>query len=286
MDPAEQRPRALGCQGRKPVCAVYVQPQPLRCGDVCDPHEIVDDPGVRRPCSRDDCEHAPEVCFGDRLFQSFAGEASSFVGRYDEHQCVHDSCGRRDRRMRGVADDDHGAGRILRCDSLTGTPRVSSRHQRAEVRGRAARHEDPTRLGRQASEVGDPSEGLVLRERGARALQPRAGVDRRCADHEVEQNRSLGRRGGHEGQEPRVVDRDRRGRQHLSEDTQGLDPADAHGRDRLPGRGAQLVGRSGAVERRRIEPHPLERIVDDRPGDRLGALVEAVHCSRVSRSAR
>ena len=206
VDPAEQGSRALGRQGRKPVCAVDVQPQPVRCGDVCDPHEVVDDPGVRRPRCRDDREHAAEVRSGDGLFQSFTREASSFVGRCDEHRCVHDSCGRRDRRMRGVADDDHGARRILGCDRLTVAPRVSSRHQRAEVRGGAARHEDPTRLGRKAGEVGDPSEGLVLRERGARTLQPRAAVDRRCADHEVEQHRCLGRRGGHEGQEPRVVD--------------------------------------------------------------------------------
>ena len=52
----------------------------------------------------------------------------------------------------------------------------------------------PPALGGQAGEVGDPAQRLVLGEHRAAALQPRAGVDARRADDEVEQDRRLGRR--------------------------------------------------------------------------------------------
>ena len=50
---------------------------------------------------------------------------------------------------------------------------------------------DAAGSGRQPGEVGDPAQGLVLGVDGARALEPRAAVDRRRADDEVEHRRGL-----------------------------------------------------------------------------------------------
>ena len=64
VDPLEERSRALGRERREPVGAVDVQPQAVPGGDVCDPHEVVDDPRVRRPRGCDDREHTAEVRSG------------------------------------------------------------------------------------------------------------------------------------------------------------------------------------------------------------------------------
>ncbi len=85
----------------------------------------------------------------------------------------------------------------------------------------------PPADGGQAGQVGDPAQGLVLGVHRAGALEPRAAVDRRRADHQVEQGRRLGRGRRHERQRPRVVLGDARRGQHLDPQPQRLGAAQA-----------------------------------------------------------
>ncbi len=157
-----------------------------------------------------------------------------------------------------------------------------------EVRGRATRDEHTAGLRWKPGEVGQPAQGLVLGERRAGTLEPRTSVDRRRADDEIEEHRRLGRCRGHEREEPRVVDRDRRRRERFGEHAERLRAPDPVRGDRSPGGGRELVGGSGAVEGRRIHPQPFECVFEDGPSERLRRLVEPVHgtLARLSRSER
>jgi hypothetical protein len=86
----------------------------------------------------------------------------------------------------------------------------------AQVAGGPAADEHAAGSVREAGEVGDPAQRLVLGVDGAGALEPRSGVDARRTDHEVEQDRRLGRGRRHERQEAGVVDRDARRREHVA----------------------------------------------------------------------
>ncbi len=77
---------------------------------------------------------------------------------------------------------------------------VPGRDQRRQVAERAALHEHPAGLRREAGQVGEPAQRLVLGVDGAGALEPGPAVDRRGADDEVEQAGRLGRRRRDEGQ--------------------------------------------------------------------------------------
>ena len=80
-----------------------------------------------------------------------------------------------------------------------------------------------------------------------------------------------------------MVDRDARRRQHVGEDAQRLEAADALRRDRPPGHGAQVGLGPGVVERRRIEAQPVDRVPHDGLGEDLGrVIVPVVHRYSVS----
>ena len=80
--------------------------------------------------------------------------------------------------------------------------------QGREVAVRAALDEAAARRVRQAGEVGEPAQRLVLRVHGAGRLEPRAAVDRVDADQQVDQRaRPPSARAGDEGEVARVVDR-------------------------------------------------------------------------------
>ena len=70
----------------------------------------------------------------------------------------------------------------------------------------------------QPDQVGDPAQRLVLGVHRARALEPRAAVDRRGPDDHVEERRRLRGRPRDERQVARVVDRDAGLGQHLVEE--------------------------------------------------------------------
>ncbi len=149
-------------------------------------------------------------------------------------------------RVRLLRRGDAEAGRVRAAVPLE--VGVARRDERGEVAERPALHEDAAGAGRQVGQLREPGERLVLREDRAGALEPRAAVDRRRRDDEVEEHGRLRRRGGHEGEEARVVDGDRRGREDVREDPQRLLPAEALRRDRAAGLGAQRVGVARPVE--------------------------------------
>ena len=78
-----------------------------------------------------------------------------------------------------------------------------------------------------------------------------------------------------------MVDGDARRSQHLFEDPQRPGTTDATRRDRDTGGVAQFLRRSGVVERRRIEPHPVDRVPDDRFGQLLGRPIVGMHGASV-----
>ncbi len=241
--------------------------------------QVVDDAGVGRAARGDDGEQSLAVVRRqgvDRPPHCFTVEPAAVVGGDAGDVGVH-----RPRRL-----DDGRVGATRRQQQPTAAivdaacslpPPPASGNERAEVPGRAAADEHAAGIRGHPGEVGDPPQRLVLGEDRAAALQPRPAVDARGADDEVEQDRRCRRCRRHEGQEPWVVDGDARRGEDIAEDPQRLEPADAGGRDRLAGRGAQLGERARAVERRRFELHPPRGVVDDRLGELGHPLVASVH---------
>ena len=169
------------------------------------------------------------------------------------------------------------AGAIERTAGLL-PPAPAGGDQRAEVADRAAADEHAAGRGRQAGQVGDPPQRLVLGEDRAAALQPRSAVDARRADDEVEQDRRVRRGRRHERQEARMVDGDARRREHLGEHAQRLERRRCPSRrDRRPGQRRQLVGRPRAVERWRVEVDALNGVAHDRFGERPRRVVRVEH---------
>ena len=180
----------------------------------------------------------------------------------------------RDRRMRLLADRDPPA---VGATTAARRRRLPGDHERRQVSGRTTRDEASARGRREPGEVGEEPQRLVLGVDRARRLQPRRRVDRRRRDDRVEHERGLGRRGRDEREEPRAVGRDARGREHLGEHPEHGFGVTALGRDRPPRTRRELVVGAGVVERRGVEPEPLERVVEARPRRALGCLVEVVH---------
>jgi hypothetical protein len=128
--------------------------------------------------------------------------------------------------------------------------------------------------------AGKPAERLVLGEDRPGRLHPGAPEHATGADHEVEQRRRLGRSGRHERQEAGVIDRDAGGRQHVAEDAQRLQPADACGRHGVAGHRPQLFLGAGVVQRWRVHPQALDRVADDRLDQDLVVGVQAMHAGQ------
>ena len=143
--------------------------------------------------------------------------------------------------------------------------RVPRGDEGREVADRPAGREDAAGAGRHPDEVGDPAQRLVLGVDRAGALEPRARVDRRGPDDEVEHHGGVARGARDEGEVARVVGRQAGRREVLGEHPHRGDAAEALGGDRLAdpagrarprssaGRGA---ARSAPAPRRRPSPHP------------------------------
>ena len=275
FDACELCPRAGDAQRRAAVCRVDVEPQPARRGDGGETGEIVDDAGVRRSRGRRDRAH--RIGFGVRgqgALERRAREPIRVVGLDDERVAIEDPQRARDRRMRLLADRDPPA---VGATTAARRRRLAGDHERRQVSGRTTRDETSARGRREPGEVGEEPQRLVLGVDRARRLQPRRRVDRRRRDDRVEHERGLGRRGRDEREEPRAVGRDAGGREDLGEHPEHGFGVTAFGRDRPPRTRRELVVGAGVVERRGVEPEPLERVIEARPRRALGCLVEVVH---------
>ena len=83
-----------------------------------------------------------------------------------------------------------------------------------------------------------------------------------------------------------MVRRDASRREVLGEDLQGPHPTDPSRGDGGSDGRAELLGRAGPVERRRIESDAVDRVPEDRPGELVGGFVEGVHAAIVTPVAR
>jgi hypothetical protein len=115
------------------------------------------------------------------------------------------------------------------------TEPVPCRDETGEIGCCPAGHEDATRIRTEANQVADPSQRLVLGEHGAGAFKPRAGVDARRRHRQVEQRGCLGRCGGHESEEPGMIDGEARLAEHVLPQSQNGISAEAMSRNRVPG---------------------------------------------------
>ena len=121
--------------------------------------------------------------------------------------------------------------------------------QRREVAVRAALHEGAAGRLREAGEVGEPAQGLVLGLHGAGRLDPRAAVERVHADQQVGERGRRRRRVGDEGHVARVVDRGAGRQQRVAQERHHALAAEALARDR-PAR--QLARLARQAERGRV----------------------------------
>ena len=224
--PLDARVAVADARHREPgaaVRAVDVHPHAEPLARVRHGSDVVDDAGVRGAARRDHREHAIEVLggqVGEERIERVGAEASLLVGLDGHDVCVHRPPGCRDRRVRPAGGDDQSARAVVPPSRAVAPAPTRGDDQRAEVAGRATADEHAAGLRREPGEVGDVAQRLVLGVDRAGALQPRTGVDARRADHEIEQDRRLRRSRGDEAEEPRVVDADARGREHLLEDPQ------------------------------------------------------------------
>ncbi len=266
--PAKRSRAARGAQRGEPVGAVDVQPQPALAAHLGHAGEVVDQADVRRARGRDHGEDAVAPVGVEGRAQRGAGEPALRSG-HRERPGVHHPQHRRHRRVDlGAAGDARGGGARV--------PGARARRvQGGEVAVRAALDEAAARRVRQPGQAGEPAQRLVLRVHRARALQPRAAVDRVHGQQHVGQRRRgrLGRRD--EREVARMVDLDR-GRQHLAhEQRRGALGAEAGGRDRASEALRERLRRRGGAERRRVGGEPLARGRDDRLLQRGVAVVQA-----------
>ena len=224
----------------------------------------------------------PGQCSGDRSPQRRTRHPAALVGRHEQRLDIHDEGGRlpptsAHLRMRAR----------IPPKPMRDAP-AASRHRRraatSALRLPAVPPETntPPAPSGKPDEVGDPAQRLVLGEHGAGTLHPRAPVDRRRSDDEIEQDRRLGRCGGHEREEPGVVDRDARRCEHVGEQPERFEATDPVLGDGLTDAGLQILLRSRLVERRRVEVGALDGVADDRLGQALGGAVRAMHPHRMA----
>ena len=172
-----KRARADGAARRRAaVGGVDVEPQAPGGRHLGRTRQVVDDPGVGGAGGGDHGDDRGRVRVGvERGGERRTGEAAVVAGGHHERDGVHDPQGAGHRRVGLVAHRHPHARRA--ATALASAGRLAGHDQRREVAGRASRHEAATRLGRQAGEVGQPAQGLVLGVDRARRLEPRRGVD-------------------------------------------------------------------------------------------------------------
>ena len=222
LDAGVRRPHRRGGEARAAVGAVDVQPHAELAADLGDGGEVVDDAEVGRARRRHDGEEGLGSVVQQHLAQARRRDSRQLVvhGHVDQLG-VHDVAGRLDRRVRAVRSSPPARAARPSPAAAPGPARCAA--PRRGPRGcRPCRRgtKTPPAPGGQPGEVGDPAQGLVLGVDGARALEPRPGVDRRGADDDVEGGGLLGRRAGDEGQVARVVDGQAGGGEHVGEDAE------------------------------------------------------------------
>jgi hypothetical protein len=168
------------------------------------------------------------------------------------------------------------AATIQRAGAATGARSLARGHERREVADGPALDERAAGLGWEPGEVGDPPEGLVLREDGARPLEPAAAVDRAGAHDEVEESGGLRGGRGDEREVARMVRGDDAGGHDIGEQPEGRLPAEPLLRDGPPGTRRDLARLVRPVERR-VHPHTVARVAEDRLREALGLVGVAMH---------
>ncbi len=259
LDPGVARADARGAQPGGAVGAVDVQPDLVLPAGLGRAGEVVEQPRVGGPGGGHGGEHA--VGAGQRRAQRVPPHPAVLVGRHGQHPDVHEPRRRAHGRVHLLAAGDLPApGRGARA-TMAGV--LARRVQGGEVAVGAALHEAPAGAGRQAGEVREPAQRLVLGVHGARALQPAAAVHRARAQQQLDERGGRGRRRRDEREVARVVDRDRQRQQHVAEAPQRLLRPEALRGDRRPCQRRDLGGSHRAPERGRVRGEALERGGED-----------------------
>ncbi len=195
LDAGEAVASARRREGRPAVGAVDVHPRVQHGTCRGGRREVVDDAGVGRPGRGDDGEQPGPIVVrqcAERGLEGRAREATDRIGRHRHDVGVHRPRRGGDRGVGAAGRHDQPARAVHRpVGSLPPAP--ARRDEGAQVAGRAATDEHAAGRRREAGEVGDPAQRLVLGVDGPAALQPRAAVDARRPDDEVEQDRRFGR---------------------------------------------------------------------------------------------
>ena len=247
LDAVELVTGQRAAQRGQAVRAVDVHPQASRRAHVGDPVELVDDTRVRSAAGGHHGEHTVRgvecVVGADRCLQRGAGHPAVIVGVYRQHIDVHHAGSGAYRSVYLLSDSN----RVPRRPAAAALgEHLACGHQRAEVRCRAAGYEHAAGALGKPGEIGQPTQGLVLRGDRSGACLPVAAEDRRRADDQIEHRRGHRRRRGHVREVHRVVHRTARRQQHLAEQPQRFQAADAFGSEHVLQLCGELTGRVGA----------------------------------------
>ena len=189
--------------------------------------------------------------------------------------------------MRLGAAHDHPASRLLLAalgHAQAGA--LAGRDEGRQVAEGSALHEDAARGRGQAELAGEPSEGLVLGEHGAGALEPRSAVERTRRHHEVERDGGLGRCRRDEGEVLRVIRRDARRGEHVLEQGERAGGADAVLVDRPAGEALELGGAERLVERSVRAQDAAAGVLEHHVDDVAGLLRDLVHAGGLGSGGR
>jgi Probable cobalt transporter subunit (CbtB) len=79
-----------------------------------------------------------------------------------------------------------------------------------------------------------------------------------------------------------MIDRDRRGSEHVAKDPQCFEATNAGRGDCAPGHRSQFGGRATAIERWRVEPNSIDRVAQNCLRQNLGGRVVLMHHPRMA----
>ena len=207
LDAIEQRTTARRCQCCSAVSTVDMHPYSAVSTHLADTCEIIDDAQVGGACCGYHCSHTVTM-FVECSRYFGARQPVVIVDINLDHVGIHDRGHRRHRRVG-----------LLRCNerppirtrlALLGQPMssiVSGCDHGRQIAHGAAGHEYTTGGVGHTHEPSEPVERLVLGPYGAGPLEPRAAVNRTCADDQIKQHRSLGWGRGHKREVPLIVNR-------------------------------------------------------------------------------
>ncbi len=243
--------RRRGEEGGAPVGPVHVEPQGPLPGHPPHPGQVVDDAGVGGATGG---HHGDDVG-GPGMTVQGGGQSGSgeVVVVTPDEQRLHPQHPERfaHRGVGFLADGHHRPGRSPFPEAVArGVP---GHHQRRQVARRSAGDEASSRPFREAGQLAEDPERLVLGGDGTGGLHPRCPLERGAGHHHVEEQGRLGRRGRDERQEPRAVAGDHRRGQLVVEDLHDVVGVGPRGVD-------QAV--EAGVERRRLGPTEVQ-------GDRI-----------------